>query len=487
MKWLDRTLDNTPMYRLVLNLLVLLLATAILLAAFGVLQYPTLGIIGSVLLACAVSFAISQFAGYALRVPINTESAAITGLIIACIMPPITSGYDALAIVTAAALAAASKFVLRWRGAHVFNPAAAGVLITALLDISEATWWIGSAVLLPIIVVSLLLLGRKLRRWGMMIACIVAALGLTLLLGTLNGAELSTTTWRAVASGPLLFLVAFMLTEPLTTPTGRVNRLLFGGAVGLVMSSQLGVGDLRATPELALIVGNIATLVLTPRQRTMARLTKRVKLTDSITELQFAPEKKLLFTPGQYAEWTLPLARTDSRGNRRSFSIASSPDEDELRIAYRSYPKSSRFKQALATMKEGEQIAVGPVSGEFTAQPYTQPVLFIAGGIGITPFRSMVLDAARSEADIALLYVTRTQEDAVYLEELQQALPKMNVVHLHGEGSASVTPEAIAQAIPDAHQRQWYISGPPAMARAYKHHAEALKAGRVHTDYFSGY
>ncbi|TGV95790.1 FAD-dependent oxidoreductase, partial [Mesorhizobium sp. M2E.F.Ca.ET.154.01.1.1] len=102
-------------------------------------------------------------------------------------------------------------------------------------------------------------------------------------------------------------------------------------------------------------------------------------------------QRKLAFQAGQYLEWTLGLDRSDNRGNRRYFTVASSPTEQSVRLGVKFYPKSSAFKQALGTMRPGGTIHAAQLAGDFTlpSDPKIK-IAFLAGGIGITPFRSML-------------------------------------------------------------------------------------------------
>src|SRR5438067_12955651 len=104
----------------------------------------------------------------------------------------------------------------------------------------------------------------------------------------------------------------------------------------------------------------------------------------------FKPSHRLAFEPGQYMEVTLAHAKPDSRGNRRFFTIASSPTEDYLNLGVRFYEDSSSFKKALSRIDGRTTIIAGQVGGDFTLPPDPrQKLAFIAGRIGITPFRRM--------------------------------------------------------------------------------------------------
>src|SRR5258708_34079548 len=109
-------------------------------------------------------------------------------------------------------------------------------------------------------------------------------------------------------------------------------------------------------------------------------------------------------------EWTVGHAHSDTGGNRRYFTLASSPTEKEVHLGVRFYDPSSSFQRAVVELPAGSTIVAGQVAGEFTLPKDPQKKLvFIAGGIGITPFRSMVkylLDRDEKRA-ITLFYSNR--------------------------------------------------------------------------------
>ena len=154
--------------------------------------------------------------------------------------------------------------------------------------------------------------------------------------------------------------------------------------------------------------------------RFTSKLIDRTQVADGTLAFAFERPAGFDFVAGQYLTITLPdPLYTDEKGNSRTFSIASPPQEaGRLVIATRM--TGSALKRSLAEAPLGTPVSIfGPV-GDFTLGPDPTPVVFIAGGIGITPFRSMLLDAAARGLPhrITLIYSNRTPEGAPYHEEL---------------------------------------------------------------------
>src|SRR5262249_37299703 len=111
---------------------------------------------------------------------------------------------------------------------------------------------------------------------------------------------------------------------------------------------------------------------------------------------------------------------TDGEGNTRAFSIASHPGDDTLMVATRM--RDTAFKRVLASMPLGTAVKIeGPFGNMTLHNNSAKAAIILTGGIGITPFRSMVWHAAKDKLPhkIVLFYSNRRAEDAAFLEELQ--------------------------------------------------------------------
>jgi len=117
----------------------------------------------------------------------------------------------------------------------------------------------------------------------------------------------------------------------------------------------------------------------------------------------------------------LDLPETDTEGNIRTLSIASSPAENDLMVATRI--RDTAFKRVLKTMPLGSELRMDGPLGSFTLYSNaSRPAVLLVGGIGITPFRSMIVNAAREgfPRRVTLFYSNRQPEDCAFLQELQQ-------------------------------------------------------------------
>lgn len=486
---IDNLLNSYTMYRVVLYGLGLLLAIAALLGFTGAISISAGGLILSVLVltvACYLSNkALSLFA----HVPTNTESWLISVLILACILPQADSASKVFYTALVGAVAMTSKFVIRYHGNHLLNPAAFGAFVGSLSGLLPATWWIATPWLTPFTLLLALAVLRKQRNFELFAIFVLASAAMLVLTGAvLQGVGLIAVLHTALVSWPIIFFGSIMLTEPATLPPTRYYRLLLGVIVGLLFTSQLHASRLSTTPQAVLLTGNILAALIIPTYSYLLRLKRVRELSPDVYEVSFARPMTLNFVPGQHAELTLPMAgqHTDDRGNRRTFSIASARTEPVVRFIFRVSAKGSAFKRAMLRQKPGDILRLSQISGDFTLpEDDTEPLLLIAGGIGITPYLSMI-GSLTAPRDIVLLHVTSAGQDIAFQKESDKA-SRFGVRTEHMQSRLS--PENLQKAVPDLVQRLIYISGPDAMVRSSKAMLISmdLKRSDIKTDYFSRY
>ncbi|MDP8996500.1 MAG: hypothetical protein M3O03_05790 [Pseudomonadota bacterium] len=502
LEFVDRYLNHTTMYRLVLYYCVALLMGDFALGLFGLTQHDPAQLAFSTLLICAVAWVVNRALALVLRVPANAESVWITALIIALIMPPVAAGdwhgIGGLALASAAAIA--SKFVLAINRKHIFNPVALGVVVSAYGLDAPATWWVGgSAWLLPIVLLGGLLILRKLQRFEMFLAYVGAALCITL--GAANFGTYLSALNDTVLSSPLLFLGFAMLTEPMTAPAARLPSVLFAAVVGVTSATAFHIGNFYPSPEMALLFGNALAWLVNPKFRFKLVLTRVEKTAAGCYDYVFHTNRSVNHKPGQYLDWTMHVPRGDARGNRRTFTIASSPAEPELRLGVKFYGQPSAYKAAMLNMRPGDVVYGAQLAGDFTLPKSDDKLAFIAGGIGVTPFRAMIqhmLDVGDKRV-ATLFYGNNRANEIAYVDVFNRAENELGLRTVYAVAEAGqaatnfhqgfIDADLIKREMPDYAERMFYISGPRAMVLNFERVLSELGISRrrIKTDYFPGF
>lgn len=219
---------------------------------------------------------------------------------------------------------------------------------------------------------------------------------------------------------------------------------------------------------------------------------------------RFARPAGFEFTAGQSMNLGLvDPPETDGKGNRRTFSLVSAPFEGELVVATRI--RDTAFKRALKALPVGREVELRGPAGKFTLDPAeTEPAVFLAGGIGITPFVSILRQAARDRLArrLALFYSNRRPEDAAFLEELDglQArnpgykfvgtMTGMEKSAQSWKGEVGFIDQAmLGRHVDDPSRAVYYLAGPPAMVESMRKMLASLglKDESLRSDEFYGY
>ncbi len=212
---------------------------------------------------------------------------------------------------------------------------------------------------------------------------------------------------------------------------------------------------------------------------------------------------KFLFIPGQYALFELSNPpHTDQEGNDRAFSIASSPSEqNRIMIATRMRPTA--FKNSLKEIPLGTPLKVEGPAGSFTLyKDQKKPAVFLAGGIGITPFRSMIAHATeqKSPQKLTLFYSNKTAKQTAFLSDFE-SWAKQNknfsfVPTVTGPDASTwkyetgrISKELIQKHVQDLETPIFYVAGPPAMVAGLRETlvAAGVPEDSIRTEDFSGY
>lgn len=199
----------------------------------------------------------------------------------------------------------------------------------------------------------------------------------------------------------------------------------------------------------------------------------------------FKPDQPLHYLAGQFTELRLPHASVDDRGDKRWFTLSSAPSDEWLTITTKIATQPSSFKQTLLKLQPGTILAFAEPMGDFVLpKDQSIPLLFVAGGIGITPFHSIIkeLTAQHEQRDIALLYATTTPKEIAFKELFDNYDMPTNYV------SGALTTKQIL-AMPNAKNRRIYISGPEPMVESLLEElpSAGITADQLIGDYFPGY
>ncbi len=499
----DRVLNHVTMYRLVLYYVGALLVMAFGFGFFALTPVDPTELAFSGVVIVAACWVTNQIFARLLRVPVNAESIYVTAIILVLILPPVKAsdlvGVAGLAL--ASTVAIASKFVLAIHRRHIFNPVAIGVVASGYLLDQPATWWAGgNAALLPFIVLGGLLVVRKVRRFDMVFAYVAANLFATLVAA--RPGAMSDALTQSLFLSPLFFAGFAMLTEPLTAPQAKGPRIVFGLMVGALSAPDVHFGGFYLSPEIAFLVGNVFAYAASPHGRRRLTLLRIERVASGCFDFIFAPDRAFSFQPGQYLDWTLDVPKPDNRGNRRPFTIASAPGEDALRLGVKFYPGASAFKRSLAAMKPGDVIYGSHLAGSFTLPKRPDEKLaFIAGGIGVTPFRSMAQDLIDrgDRRSVVMLYGNNSVDEIAYSDVFERASEELDFKTVYAVASTEpagldahrgfIDIDLIRREIPDYRERTFFLSGPHAMVVRFQKSLRQLgiPRRRIKVDFFPGY
>lgn len=232
---------------------------------------------------------------------------------------------------------------------------------------------------------------------------------------------------------------------------------------------------------------------LTLRRVFRTVLLERRQVADKTLEVSFERPEQFTFQAGQYIQLRLPkLLHADPKGSSRVFSIASSPlDEKKISIAYRE--TGSGFKRTLRELATGSETMIEGPHGFYTLAGVPSRALgLVAGGIGITPFMSMLRFAAESDeetrARVTLLYSNQSPKSAAYLEELEE-MERQNARLSVRKKFGVIDADFVRKNVEDVNGCIWYIAGPPIMVESTRSvlHAVGVDSSSVYFENFIGY
>ena len=235
-----------------------------------------------------------------------------------------------------------------------------------------------------------------------------------------------------------------------------------------------------------------------------SKLKKRETLAEGTMGFYFAKPAGFQFKAGQYIDLTLiDPPETDAEGNIRSLSIASAPEEEHLLFATRM--RDTAFKRFLKTGPIDAEVRMeGPMGSFMLHNNPAKPAVFLAGGIGITPFSSIVRHAARARLPhrLYLFYSNRRPEDAAFMDILRQSekenpnykfIPSMSEMNKSAQTwtgeTGFINQEMLSRHLTTLPGPIYYIAGPPTMVTAMRQMltAAGVDEDDIRTEEFAGY
>ena len=220
--------------------------------------------------------------------------------------------------------------------------------------------------------------------------------------------------------------------------------------------------------------------------------------TPTISSFYFTPEQPVSYTAGQFIELTIPHDQADQRGTKRWFTLSSSPTDDKISITTKfTSENGSSFKQALRHLKSGEVLTISDPMGDFVLPKLVQtPLVFVAGGIGITPFLSIFqwLKATHEERPIKFLQAVSNEDEISFMGILDDI--KQHATFLVSQPSAAwggerghLSAEIILGLEKPTDDTLVYISGPESLVETLTKDliAAGLNKNQIVGDYFPNY
>lgn len=210
------------------------------------------------------------------------------------------------------------------------------------------------------------------------------------------------------------------------------------------------------------------------------KLIEKKEIIKGTLRVSFQIPEPINFKPGQYMFVILQNPKfEDDRGNKRQFSILNSPNNSNV-LTMTTRISESGFKKSLLQLSIGSEVQIGPIAGVFTLPDNTtKPLVFIAGGIGITPFMSMLsyISVKNLPYSITLIYSNRNQASTAYLKEIQNfsaTIPNLKLILTMTQDNEwtgekrIIDSQFIKDYFPTVNENLYMVVGPPLMVEAVK-------------------
>ncbi len=213
----------------------------------------------------------------------------------------------------------------------------------------------------------------------------------------------------------------------------------------------------------------------------------------------FKPEKKFDYTAGQFIEMFLPHDNPDERGIKHWFTLSSSPTDDLISITTKNFgDKASTFKKTLFSLKPGTEIKIVEPMGDFVLpKDASIPLVFVAGGIGLTPYHSIIkyLTDKSERRQIQMLLAFNEARDIIFEDFFRNYTPDVKIIVSHpdekwtGEVGQLSAEKIFELTGGNSDEKKIYVSGPEPMVEALEKdlHEHDVKTSQLVLDFFPGY
>jgi ferredoxin-NADP reductase len=220
-------------------------------------------------------------------------------------------------------------------------------------------------------------------------------------------------------------------------------------------------------------------------------LEKKEKINHNVTTFWFKPPRKFNYIAGQFIEMTLPVYDPDERGSKHWFTLSSSPTEELISITTKWFgDKASTFKKTLFGLKPGAEVNISDPMGDFVLpKDKSIPLVFVAGGIGITPYRSIIkwLIDTGEKRQIQAILAAHSDEDLLFAGMFRDyGVEPVLAVDARGQ---RLSAKFILESVSPINNKLIYISGPEQMVEALDKDLEnsGVPKHQLVGDYFPGY
>lgn len=225
--------------------------------------------------------------------------------------------------------------------------------------------------------------------------------------------------------------------------------------------------------------------------------TRKKAEAENIFSFYFKPEKPVHYVAGQFTEIYLPHKNHDNRGEKRWFTLSSSPHKELLTITTNFSQDGSSFKKELKNLAPGQQISLASPMGDFVLPKNAAiPLIFVAGGIGVTPFHSIIswLNSQNQERQIILIYAADHLEKVAFKTTLVGLGKNFKVILKKPKDgwkglSGKLSAKLIQSTVKITPKHYIYLAGPEPMVEIISKDLKDAGVNKQHifTDYFPGY